>query len=359
MIMLGLYCTDTIPFKNTYFNGLVLDEQGQKMSKSKGNVINPMEIIGKYGSDALRLGIVANRSAAQNQALSVSKIVAGRNYCNKLWNISRFISDKLGAAFLPTNTPQAASLADHWIISELNQASKQIEEHLAAYRFAEAAETLYHSVWDSVADWYIESSKVHTNPNVLAWVLETCLRLSHPFTPFVTETIWQTLPWTDSLLAKEHWPLQLQADDIAAGQFTRIQALVTEARYVTSELPGNERYALLFQNDSLIADNAPLIKHLARLKDIAEVDQPRGLRLAASNREAWLDIDEKTLYEHQSNLEKRLVETRLHLKKLEARLENKSYLEKAPAHLVEETKQEVEDTTQLIDRLVAELSVLE
>ena len=358
MIMLGLYRTDTIPFKDVYFNGLVLDEKGQKMSKSKGNVINPMEIIKKYGSDALRLGIVASRSAAQNQALSISKIVTGRNYCNKLWNISRFISDKLGAAFVPTNTPQAASLADNWIILELNNAAEEINKHLKAYRFAEASETLYHTVWDSVADWYIESSKVHSNPNLLAWVLETCLRLSHPFAPFVTETIWQTLSWTDSLLAKEHWPLQLQADEISAGQFTRIQALVAESRYVTCELAGNERYVLLFQNDSLIADNALLIKHLARLKDIAEVDQPRGLRLAASNREAWLDIDEKTLYEHQSNLEKRLVETRLHLKKLKARLENDNYLKKAPPHLVEETKLEVEDTSKLIERLVAELNVL-
>ena len=105
MIMLGLYRTGKIPFKDTYFNGLVLDENGQKMSKSKGNVINPIEILSQYGSDALRLGIVANRSAAQNQALSMGKIIAGRNYCNKLWNISRFIGDKLGDDFTPSNTP--------------------------------------------------------------------------------------------------------------------------------------------------------------------------------------------------------------------------------------------------------------
>lgn len=359
MIMLGLYRTDTVPFKNVYFNGLVLDEQGQKMSKSKGNVVNPMEVMDKYGSDALRLGIIASRSAAQNQALSMSKIVAGRNYCNKLWNIARFITDKLGSTFVPSNTPQAANIVDHWIISELENASAEIHQHIEKFRFAEAAEVLYHTVWDSVADWYIEASKVHTNPDVLAWVLETCLRLSHPFTPFVTETIWQTLSWTDSLLAGEHWPLDLQSDEIAAAQFTRIQALVNEARYVTSELPGNERYVMLFQNDSLIHDNASLIKHLARLKDIAQVDQARGLRLAASNREAWLDIDEETLYEHQSNLEKRLAQTRIHLKNLEGRLANKNYLEKAPAHLVEESRKELDETTKLVERLVHELSVLE
>ena len=358
MIMLGLYRTGDVPFKDVYFNGLVLDEHGQKMSKSKGNVVNPIEIIDEYGSDALRLGIVASRSAAQNQALSMSKIVAGRNYCNKLWNISRFIGDKLGETFVPTNTSQAASVVDHWIISELNKASDEIEEHMAAYRFAEASETLYHAVWDSVADWYIESSKVQSNPNLLAWVLETCLRLSHPFAPFVTETIWQTLPWTDSLLATEYWPYKLQNDDIAAAQFTRIQKLVNEARYVTSELPGNKRYALLYQNDTLIEEYSPLIKHLARLESVQPVDQARGLRLAASNREAWLDIDEKTLYEHQSNLEVRLAETRLHLKKLEGRLLNENYLKKAPEKLVEETKRDADATQKLIDRLVAELSVL-
>ncbi|MFC2552057.1 MAG: valine--tRNA ligase, partial [Candidatus Saccharibacteria bacterium] len=143
MIMLGLYRTGKIPFKDTYFNGLVLDENGQKMSKSKGNVINPIEILSQYGSDALRLGIVANRSAAQNQALSMGKIIAGRNYCNKLWNISRFIGDKLGDDFTPSNTPQAKSLADHWIISELNKTCLEIGNHLDKFRFAEASEALY------------------------------------------------------------------------------------------------------------------------------------------------------------------------------------------------------------------------
>lgn len=359
MIMLGLYRTGDVPFTETYFNGLVLDEKGQKMSKSKGNVINPMEVISEYGSDALRLGIVASRSAAQNQAFSTSKVIAGRNFCNKLWNISRFIGEKLGTGFTPSNTPQAQSLADHWIITELNNAANDIDAHMADYRFAEAAEVLYHTIWDSVADWYVEASKVQLNENLLAWVLETSLRLAHPFAPFVTETIWQNLPWTESLLASEYWPLPLQADEIAAGQFTRVQALVTEARYVMSELPGNKRYPMLYQQDSLIEENRDLIRHLARVTEVVEVDQARGLRLAASNREAWLDIDQDTLYEHQTNLEKRLAETRQHHANLEKRLANPNYTQKAPAHLVEETKQELIDTEQLIARLVAEIDVLQ
>ena len=358
MIMLGLYRTDKVPFKHVYLHGLVLDEHGQKMSKSKGNVVNPMDVVSKYGSDALRLGIVSSRSAAQNQALSMSKIVAGRNFCNKLWNVSRFTLDKLGGNFVPANTVQALSIADHWIISELDAALQEVSKHLKAYRFAEATEIVYHVIWDDVADWYIEASKVTDNPDLLAWVLESCLKLAHPFAPFVTETIWQTLPWTDSLLIREQWPLIPQYDTIPAGAFTRIQELVGESRYVISELPGNKRYAMLFQNDSLIEENAPLIKHLARLSDIAHVDQPRGLRLAASNREAWLDIDEATLYEHQTNLEARLATTREYLATLEGRMSSENYVKKAPPALVEETKKTIEETKKTIERLVAEISVI-
>jgi len=358
MIMLGLYRTNAVPFKEVYLNGLVLDEHSQKMSKSKGNVVNPIEVISEYGSDALRLGIVASRSAGQNQALSMSKIIAGRNFCNKLWNISRYILDKLGEDFTPTNTPQALSLADHWIINELRKAVSETEDQLDNYRFAEATEGVYHVIWDSVADWYIEASKSQINPNLLAWVLETSLRLTHPFAPFVTETIWQTLPWTDGLLISEHWPTELQYDEIAAAEFTRIQKLVNEARYVITELPGNKRYGLLYYNDTLIEENSDLIKHLAKLKSIEAVENAKGLRLAASNREAWLDVDEDTLYEHQTNLEKRLAETRQKAINLEARLSNESYINKAPEALVKESRQELEATKGLIQRLQDELTVL-
>lgn len=359
MIMLGLYCTDQVPFEHVYLHGMVLDEKGQKMSKSKGNVINPMDIVAEYGSDALRLGIVASRSAGQNQALSTSKIIAGRNYCNKLWNISRYILDKLGNDFKPTGQPATSSLADDWIVSELNSAIDTIDAHLKKYRFAEATDTVYHVVWDSVADWYVEASKTELNPDMLAWVLETILKLTHPFAPFVSETIWQTLPWTDSLLIKETWPTSLDYDQIAAGQFKRIQKLVVEARYVMSELPTNKRYSLLYQTDSLVEDNLELIKHLTKTPSVESVDQARGLRLAASGREVWLDVDADTLYEHQTNLEVRLAETRQQADNLAKRLANEGYLAKAPAKLVEESRQELENTQKLIVRLQDELDVLD
>lgn len=357
MIMLGLYVTGEIPFKDVYLHGMVLDEHAQKMSKSKGNVINPMESIAQYGSDALRLGLIANRSPGQNQAFSTDRIVSGRNFCNKLWNIARFAENKLGENYQP-GTPQPTSLADHWIISELKTAKEAIEKTLDGYRLAEASEHLYHAIWDSVADWYIEASKDQDNPDLLAWVLDTSLKLAHPFAPFVTETIWQTLPWHNSLLINEPWPDIVAFNDIAAGEFGQLQQLVSEARFVITALPGNEKYALLYQKDSLIEDNKDLIKRLAKLSNVTSTETARGLRLPASGRDAWLDVSEKTLNEHQTNLEGRLATTHLDIQALEGRLSNPSYVEKAPAKLVEESKKLLADKQSLVIRLEHELEIL-
>lgn len=357
MIMLGIYVTGKIPFKNVYMHGLVLDEKGQKMSKSKGNVVNPMETISEYGSDALRLGLIASRSAGQNQAFSLGKVTAGRNFCNKLWNIARFTENKLGEITHP-DMPEPKTMADHWIIGRLNQAILDIEQQVENYRFAEASDIVYHAIWDDVADWYVETSKYQTNPTILAWVMNTSLKIAHPFAPFVTETIWQTLPWCQNLLITSSWPKTLPYNEIEAGEFNRLKHLITEVRYVTSELPGNNRYEMLYQNDSLIADNIDLIKSLTKLKDIKHADQPRGLRLANSGREAWLDISAETLYEHQTNLEARLVEVRNQIKTLEIRLSNENYIKKAPVDLVEESKEQLNQKVALADRLTRELEVI-
>lgn len=357
MIMLSLYVTDKIPFKTVYLHGMVLDEHSQKMSKSKGNVINPIGMVSKYGSDALRLGLIASRSPGQNQAFSTDRVIAGRNFCNKLWNVARFIENKLGDNYQPRH-PEAKSLADHWIISELNTAKKTIDRALADYRYAEASDAMYHVIWDSVADWYIEASKGKDNPNLLAWVLDTSLKLAHPFAPFVTETIWQTLPWHTTLLINETWPEALTFSDIAANEFGRLQQIVTEIRFVTTSLPGGSRHTLLYQNDALIQDNEHLIVRLAKLKDAQVIEQPRGLRLALANHDAWLDLSEKTLEEHKENLEARLAGTRQEVATLELRLMNKNYVNKAPAALVEESQKLLKEKQALVERLLHELEIL-
>ena len=357
MIMLSLYRTGKLPFKEVYLHGMVNDEHNQKMSKSKGNVINPMELVAEFGSDATRMGVIAGRAPAQSQAFNKGSVIAARNFCNKLWNIARFVEAQIGdnhqIVDLEPQTP-----ADHWIIRQLNDAANNIAVRIEQYRFSEASETVYHTIWDDVADWYIESSKTAINRPLLSWVLATSLKIAHPFAPFVTETIWQTLNYTDGILMREAWPTPEKFDPIAAEQFEQLKLLVAEGRWVIAELPGNKKYRLLYGNDSLIADNQDTIKHLMRLEAIEHTDQPRGLRLAAANREAWLDIDSETLYQHQENLEMRLAEARQKLAGLKKRLENPTYIEKAPAHLVEETREQLAEQEKIITRLVSELEVI-
>lgn len=357
MIMLSLYRTGKLPFKDVYLHGMVNDEHNQKMSKSKGNVINPMELVSEFGSDATRMGIIAGRAPAQHQAFNRGAVIAARNFCNKLWNIARFVEAQIGDNHVIVPL-QPQTPADHWIIRQLNDAANNIAVRLEQYRFSEAAETVYHAIWDDVADWYIESSKTAINRPLLSWVLATSLRITHPFAPFVTETIWQTLNYTDGILMRDSWPTPEQYDEIEAEQFERIKELVSEGRWVITELPGNKKYRLLYGNDSLVKENADTIKHLMRLASIEHTDQPRGLRLAAANREVWLDIDDETLYQHQTELEMRLTEARKRLEGLEARINNPSYAEKAPAHLVEETRQHITDQQALIQRLITELEVI-
>ena len=354
MIMLGLYRTDQVPFRTVYMHGMVLDERGQKMSKSKGNVINPMEIVASYGSDALRLGVIASRSAGQNQAFSTAKVVAGRNFCNKLWNMARFIEPHLEST---TGSAEPKSIADHWVVKRLELARQGIEDLLVDYRFAEASDIVYHTVWDDVADWYLEASKLETNPSLLGWVLETCLSLAHPFAPFVTEAIWTTLERDTALLISRPWPTPKAYDDIAAAQFEQLQALITEARFVAGELPGGKQ-TLLFENDSLIGDNTELVAKLAKLAAVSYTDQPKGLRLAVPNREAWLQMTPEVLYEHQSKLETRLAETRQRIESLKGRLANESYVAQAPQRVVEETRTQLTEQETLAERLRRELDVI-
>ncbi len=362
MIMLGLYVTGKVPFNEVYLHGMVLDEHAQKMSKSKGNVINPISLISQYGSDALRMGIVANRSAGQNQALSTAKVIAGRNFCNKLWNVSRFVQNFLPIDFKVESVGmiKPISEADHWILSRLNNANVQLESFLKKYRFSEANELIYHTIWDDMADWYLESSKKQPNYQVLVYALETCLKLAHPFAPFLTEAIWQSLPWRDGLLIKEKLPKQneVKFDPKKVADFAEIIDLVSEIRYLNNELPGNNNYQLLYKPTRIINDNIPMITHLGKLKEVVATDQPKGIKIADPIHDAWLNVDEKTLYKHQSNLEVRLLQTRALVANLARRLENPSYVSKAPKELVKETELDLQRAREMIIRLENELKVI-
>ena len=267
MIMLGLYMTNKVPFRDVFLHGLILDEHGQKMSKSKGNVVNPMEIIDKYGSDALRIGIIMNRSAGQAQAFSEASVVAGRNFCNKLWNIARYIEDKADSANVTNedvDNAEPETIADHWILSRLEQARVDLSNHITNYRFAEAVETVYHAVWDELADWYIEASKVEANPAFMRRVLGITLRLVHPFAPFVTETIWTTIRGQESLLISQPWPSELKFSKTKAADFETIVELVNELRNIQGQLP-NRKYRLVYDESKVVEDNEELLQLMKHL----------------------------------------------------------------------------------------------
>ena len=379
MIMLGLYISDDIPFRDVYLHGLVLDEHSQKMSKSKGNVVNPMDMLGGYGSDALRMGLIANRSAGISQAFSPATVVAGRNFCNKLWNIARYIEsvtpDEIGDESQGID-PDSLSVADHWILRQFDVARDQIEKLMAEFRFSEAYEILYHTIWDDFADWFIESSKIWNDEKYvdelaavqnkraaasfetpLRFLLKYAIKLAHPFAPFVTETIWQSLYKDDkstTLLMTQQWPEKLEYDELSAAKFDRIMELVGELRYLTKELGGGKR-TLYYFDDELIAENAEIIKFLARLDDVTTAGSAQGMRVASYSGELWISADPREIEKYHSELTIRLESTEIQITNLEERLNNKSYVDNAPADLVAESREELADKQALVERLSNEL----
>lgn len=355
MIMFGLYVTGDIPFKAVYLHGLIQDENGQKMSKSKGNVINPMEEVDRYGSDAFRLGIVTGESPASNRPFDRSKLVGARNFCNKLWNVARFIEDKIGDTKVQPSAPKPQSEADHWLLSKLHQAVESMSLHLDEYRFSEASDIVYHLVWDDVADWYIEASKSIPNLDMLAYCLETILKLAHPFTPFVTETIWQTLTWSgDTLLAVSSWPKNIPAyNKKGAAAFEELRTIVTEVRYIKSVMKLNG-LTLYHRGEAFLRDHAALIKQLTRLNAVEDVESGQGLRLTDTKFDCWLDVDTQTAKEYVTKIANKIQQTKASIAQLEGRLSNKNYVDKAPKHLVEETHVQLKEAQAQAEKLQTE-----
>ena len=362
MVMVGLYVTGEVPFKEVYLHGLVLDAHGKKMSKSKGNVINPMDLVAKYGSDAFRLGILRGRSAGMNQAFSENSVIAGRNLCNKLWNISRLVQSIVDDSPEENSSYETLNMGEDWICREINDCVKQVESSMKTYRFAEAVEVLYQTIWDKYADWFLESQKIFKNTALLKQTLETLLITLHPFAPFVTEAIWQNLSWTDGFIATANWPKKLKYDPISASTFESLIAVVSEVRATLQALPGTNnatKYSLLYGNDSLVEDNLLLIRTLTKVSAVNSLDgQPRGLRLALANHELYLDVPEKVVTEYKDALTDKILSVGRELDTLNARMSNPNYVEKAPEHLVKETKDQIKEKESLISRLKTQLELI-
>ncbi len=342
MIMLGLYVTGEIPFTTVYIHGYVMAEDGSKMSKSIGNVVDALQAIDQYGSDALRMGIIAGRVPGVNRGYDHRKVSDARNFCNKLWNIARYIEG------VSPETPQASAMnpvtaADHWILNKLQHLKSTLEDDLDHYRFAEAYDQLYHFVWDDLADWYIEASKSAPNVPVLNKVLDIVLVLMHPFAPFVTETIWQTMERAgDGVLVTQPWPEIPKADEKKAQSFANLQPIVMEARYITKTL-GITNATLYYTDVPFLSENAQLIKRLARLSDVTEVRDGTGLYLTTTPYRCWLDIDASVAGQFIKQLAEKIAVQKEVIKRLDKRLADKNYTSKAPGNIVNETKDQLSE----------------
>lgn len=353
MIMFGLYNTGKVPFEKVYLHGLVLDEHSQKMSKSKGNVINPMIKIEEFGSDALRMGLITGQTPGSNQPFTEAKLIGARNFCNKLWNVARFVESKLDDDFSGAGDPKPQTPADHWMLSRLQQVVSDTTGFMDEYRFSEASEAVYHLLWDDFADWYIEASKTHLNVSVLVYGLETILKLAHPFAPFVTETIWQTLEirGKGSLLITESWPKPPKYDKKEAETFEEVKTMVSEIRYIKSTLKLQGKLDLYHTGDTFVLAHADLITALAQLRKVTEVRDGRGLHLTTTKHRAWLDVDQETANSFVKELEGKLSEQKDLIKNLEARLSNKSYVDNAPKDIVEQTRSQLETAKETLQKL--------
>ena len=367
MIMMGVYVTGEVPFREVYLHGLVLDAKGKKMSKSKGNVINPMELIEKYGSDAFRMGILRGRSAGLNQAFSENSVISSRNLCNKLWNVSRFVQgmvDESAADSTETSVVEytTENASEDWICHEINRASSMLEQSMSEYRFSEAVEIVYSLVWDKYADWFLESQKIFKNIPLLKKTLENVLMMMHPFAPFVTEVIWQNLSWTSGMVIDAGWPETMKYDEISAMNFERMIEVVTKIRATNNSLSllnNNKKFGLLFGEDIMAIENTLLLKFLSHVPYISSTNgTPRGLKLAIANHELYLDVTAEVVAKYKDELTEKILAVGRELDGLNSRMMNPNYVERAPAELVRETRNLIAEKENLIEEMKMQLNVI-
>ena len=333
MVLATTYTTGQVPFKKVYLHGLVRTESGKKMSKSDpSTIVDPLEIIPEYGADALRLALISGEVAGRDQKLGSGRIADNRNFCNKIWNVARYIQNVVGDK--PEQPPQPISAADHWILNKLSIFTDVLAIDLTNFRFADAYDSLYHFIWDDLADWYIEAAKVEPNREVLAYVLRSTLVLAHPFAPFLTEAIWQELGWSEGLLASEQLPEILGSDAAKAAEFESLMNAIIEIRKWSVAL-GSKGF--VFVNSPLLKDHADLVKALSRVTSLEE-QEGRGLKLPLADLDIFVNADKDKGFVYAEKLESGIKALEGSIKALEGRLNSAGYIHNAPKDLVAESQ---------------------
>jgi valyl-tRNA synthetase len=379
MIMAGYFCMKQPPFTAVYIHGTVRDLTGKKMSKSLGNIIDPLDIIASYGTDALRYTLVTATAIGQDVFLSEERFAAGRNFANKLWNATRFLLSQDRA---PASAPQAQTTADRWILSRLQHTVKKVTAALETMLFSEAASSLYDFLWHDVCDWYIETSK-YVQPaekenarTVLTHVLEVSMRLLHPFMPFVTEELWQQLGPAGSKpsIMVSAWPVldKTLVDTEAETQFERLKAVVTSIRTTRAELnvPHDRKTPTVWLISKDAATRRFFDEHQHWLQALAQVSAVAVLQDFQRQRDATaavvdgvevviplgglIDVQKET-----KRLQQKVNELSGYVERTTTRLHDKQFTEKAPAEVIEQSRKQLSQAQETLKKLSDYLAIFE
>ncbi len=374
MIMGGLHFTGKVPFNEVYLHGLVRDEHGEKMSKTKGNVVDPLIVMDELGTDALRFTLLVGSTPGNDTNLSVKKVEANRNFANKLWNAGRFVIGALDKAPDHADGEIELTLADRWIWSRLQELINSVERLFATHQYGEAGRQIYDFFWGEYADWYLEIAKIQLNEGgdrafstarILIRVLDSCLRLLHPFTPFVTEALWGHVKeaaiekgdafapangWEDALIVAK-WPEADGTDDREAiAALDNIREVIRTIRNMRTEQkvePGKRIEAVIAAGDKTaafselkhaIANLAFLDESKLRITDTVSENLPDMVSTAVSGVELYLKLhDSIDADKERARLEAELKDVNAQVERLE-KLLGSAFAEKAPAAVVEKER---------------------
>ncbi len=359
MIFSGLKHTGKAPFDTVLFHGLLRDSQGRKMSKSLGNGIDPVDVINQYGADALRFTLVTGNSPGNDARYSDEKVAASRNFANKIWNAARFIHMNIDGHDVPCALPATLSLEDQWIVSRFNTVAKEVTENLDKFELGMAVSKLYDFIWDDFCDWYIELAKrplsgedqavAQNTRQVLVWVLTHTLALLHPFMPFVTEEIWQSLPHDGEALIVAPWPQYEEGHAFpqAEAEMKKVMELITAVRTRRSEMnvPPSKKAHLYIETSDTAAFEAER-EAIAKLAYCSAVEigesfpQAEGsVTVVTAACRGYLPMDDLVDKKAETaRLTKELEGAKKQLATAEAKLQNEKFISKAPQNVIDGVK---------------------
>ena len=371
MILMTTYATGQIPFKTVYLHGLVRDKNGDKMSKSKGNGIDPLEVIEKYGTDAVRLSLVMGTRPGQDTRLFEEKIASFRNFVTKIWNSARFVIMNLDLDKVDRNpdwSKISLSHGDKWILDLTQQKISETTKLLEQYRLSEAGTKIYDFLWNDVCSWYLEISKQNQNPAVLFYVLSATLKMLHPFVPFVTEELWEKLGYKTQLIT-ETWPETNQelTFEQESNQIHGLMQTIKSIRSLMSDfdVPKDSHISIqVLNNHSLYGTNQDVIKHMAKVstleihtqeihpeKTITQVVNPNVTIFLHLDQNIDIEAEKEKMNQEINNLNKFILG-------LEKKLANKNYTEQAPTHIVQETRDNLSTSQEKLEKISKRLEAL-